>query len=126
MELPKKGEVVPLPRIEEICRFYGLANLWEKICSDPPVHPFVSDGCSLWTDRWSGIDIYPACFRHDLKYWAGRDGEALERLKADCDLMLEIAEGTNDMRLAETMFFGVRLGGHESFKQSFSWGFGRR
>lgn len=126
MELPKKGEVVPLLRIEEICRFYGLHELWEKIRADPPLKPFASDGCTLFTDSWNGIDIYPACFRHDLKYWAGRDGEALERLRADCTLMLEIAELTGDLRLAETMFFVVRLGGHESLKQSFSWGFGRR
>jgi hypothetical protein len=47
MELPKKGEVVPLPRIEEICRFNGLDELWEKIHSDPPGKPFASDGCTL-------------------------------------------------------------------------------
>ncbi len=126
MELPKKGEVVALPRIEEICRVHGLDDLWEKIRSDPPLRPFESDGCSMWANRWNGIDIYPACFFHDLRYWAGHDGEALERLKADCALMLEVAELTGDLRLAETMFFGVRLGGHESLKQSFSWGFGRR
>lgn len=125
MELPKRDEVVSLAKIEEICRFHGLHDLWEKIRADPPARPFVSDGCSSWVDSWKGIDIYPACFRHDLKYWAGRPGEDLERLKADCSLMLEVAEVTNDIRLAETMFFGVRLGGHEILKRSFSWGFGR-
>ena len=125
MELPQKGEVVPLSKIEEICRFYGLHDLWEKIRTDRPTKPFASDGCSLWVDCWKGKDIYPACFRHDLKYWAGRPGEDLERFKADCTLMLEVAEATNDIRLAETMFFGVRLGGHEILKQPFSWGFGR-
>ncbi|OGR17714.1 MAG: hypothetical protein A2X81_06465 [Desulfobacterales bacterium GWB2_56_26] len=126
MELPQKDEVVPLSKIEEICRFYGLHDLWDTIQTDRPAKPFVSDGCSLWVDCWKGKDIYPACFRHDLKYWAGRPGEDIERLKADCTLMLEVADATNDIRFAETMFFGVRLGGHEILKQPFSWGFGRR
>lgn len=69
MDLPAKGENVPLSRIEEICEFYELNALWTKMERDPPERPFKSDGCS--------------------------------------------------------MFFGVRVGGHEVFKQSFSWGFGR-
>ena len=44
MELPKKGEEVPRPRIREICDFYGLTDLWSKIDSDPPPKPFKSDG----------------------------------------------------------------------------------
>lgn len=125
MELPKKGEVVLLPKIKEICDFYHLGDLWAKIVTDPPVKPFKSDGCSLWVDCWKGTDIYPACFIHDLKYWAGREGEDLERFIADCTLMIEVAKLTEDLTLAETMFLGVRLGGHEILKQTFSWGFGR-
>jgi hypothetical protein len=32
----------------------------------------------------------------------------------------------DDIALAEIMFRGVRMGGHEVFKRSFSWGFGRQ
>jgi len=31
MILPKKGEEVPCEKIEEICKYYGLTDLWEKI-----------------------------------------------------------------------------------------------
>lgn len=126
MELPKKGEVVPMSKIREICDHYGLDDLWAKIVEDPPAHPFKSDGCSLWVDRWKGIDIYPACFIHDLKYWAGREDEDLERFIADSMLMIDVAQRTNDLTLAHTMFLGVRLGGQEGLKRTFSWGFGRR
>src|SRR5687768_15989370 len=34
--LPEMGEVVPLPRIKEICAHYGLHALWKKIEADPP------------------------------------------------------------------------------------------
>lgn len=125
MDLPAKGEKVPLSRIEEICGFYGLNDLWAKIERDPPAKPFKSDGCSMFFDSWKGVSLYPACFLHDLKYWAGYPGEDVERLVADAELMIHVARLLGETKLAETMFFGVRVGGHEVFKQSFSWGFGR-
>ena len=127
MELPKKDEEVPLSKIQEICEYYGLKALWAKIEKDPPSTPFKSDGCSMWFDTWRGVSLYPACFLHDLKYWAGypdRD-EAVERLIADAELMIDVARILDSTSIAETMFHGVRIGGHEIFKQTFSWGFGR-
>jgi hypothetical protein len=125
MELPKKGEEVPLAKIKEICEYYHLPELWAKIHQDPPPRPFRSDGCSMWIDSWQGVSLYPACFVHDLKYWAGYPGEDVARLSADAELMIDVARLLNDTALAEIMFHGVRVGGHEIFKQTFSWGFGR-
>jgi hypothetical protein len=125
MELPKKGEEVPIPKIKEICQFYGLHDLWRKIEKDPPPKPFTSDGCSMWFDSWKGISLYSACFVHDLKYWAGYPNENVERLVADAELMIDVARLLDSTEMAETMFHGVRVGGHEIFKRSFSWGFGR-
>jgi hypothetical protein len=125
MKLPEKGSVVPLETIREICMAYELGALWKKIEKDPPSLPFQSDGCSIWFDSWDGCDLYPACFLHDLKYWAGYPDEAVERLIADAELMIGVARILNDTRMAEIMFQGVRVGGHPVIKQSFSWGFGR-
>ena len=125
MELPKKSEQVPLSKIKEICGSYGLHDLWSKIERDPPQMPFKSDGCSMWIDSWNGINLYPACFLHDLKYWAGYPGEDVERLVADAELMIDVARLLGRTEMAETMFHGVRIGGHEIFKRSFSWGYGR-
>lgn len=125
MELPKKGEEVPLSKIREICEHFGLRELWSKISSDPPPKPFRSDGCSMWFDTWQEVSLYAACFIHDLKYWAGYPGEDVARLIADAELMIDVARLLNATSLAETMFHGVRVGGHEIFRQSFSWGFGR-
>ena len=126
MALPQKGEVVPLPRIKEICEHFGLHELWAKVAQDPPPQPFQSDGCSLWFDTWEGEDLYPACFLHDLKYWAGYPGEDVDRLIADAELMVDVARLLQDTVMAEVMFRGVRVGGHERFQRSFSWGFGRQ
>lgn len=125
MELPKKGEEVTLSKIKEICEHFGLITLWKKIENDPPSRSLKSDGCSRWFDSWKGISLYPACFLHDLKYWAGYPGEDVERLVADAELMIDVARLLGTTAMAETMFHGVRIGGHEMFKRSYSWGFGR-
>ncbi len=124
--LPAMGEAVPLPRIQEICEFYHLDALWKKIEADPPPRPFKSDGCTGWVNEWRGISIYSAGFLHDLKYWSGYPGEDVARLIADAELMINVARLLNATAMAETMFNGVRIGGHEHLKADFSWGFGRR
>ncbi|MBC8040668.1 MAG: hypothetical protein H7Y06_09010 [Opitutaceae bacterium] len=126
IELPPLGEEVPLARIKEICAFYGLHALWQKIERDPPVRPFKSDGCTGWFDEWKGLSLYPAGFLHDLKYWAGYPNEDVERLVADAELMIDVARLLGSTKMAETMFHGVRVGGTDSLKTPFSWGFGRK
>lgn len=125
MELPAIGEEVSLEQIKEICDFYGLNELWLKIERDPPSKPFKSDGVTGWFDSWRGVSLYPAGFLHDLKYWAGYPGEEVERLIADAELMIDVARLLGSTEMAETMFHGVRVGGTEKLKASFSWGFGR-
>lgn len=125
-ELPALGEEVPLERIREICAHFGLHELWRKIESDPPPLPFKSDGCTGWFDDWKGVSLYPAGFLHDLKYWAGRPGEEVERLVADAELMIDVARLLGSTVMAETMFHGVRLGGSDKLNTPFAWGFGRR
>lgn len=123
--LPARNEKADLAQIREICQEYGLEKLWHKIESDPPGMPFASDGCSLWFDEHKGVSLYPACFLHDLKYWAGYPDEDVERLVADAQLMIDVACLLNGTTMAESMFYGTRVGGHEMYDQSFSWGFGR-
>ncbi len=125
MHLPAINEVVPLERIHEICEHYGLHALWRKIERDPPAKPFVSDGCTGWFNEWEGISIYAPCFLHDLKYWSGYPGEDVERLVADAELMIDVARAMGGTKMAELMYSGVRIGGREGFRASFSWGFGR-
>ncbi len=114
MDLPKKGEVVPLPKIKEICDSYKLPDLWAKIENDPPPKPFQSDGCSMWFDEWGGNQSVSACFLHDLKYWAGHPSEEVERLIADAELMIAVATVLRETAMAETMFYGVGSAGTKS------------
>jgi hypothetical protein len=82
MPLPPKGEAVPVQRSKEIYEHFGLQELWAKIAKGPPLRPFRSDGCYPWFDTCQGVNLYPACFLHDLKCWAGYPGEDVDRLIA--------------------------------------------
>lgn len=85
---------------------------------------FASDGCSLFPDgtihdraKWCDC-----CLSHDLAYWQG--GTEEEREKADRELKSCVLNRTNDKALAETMFLGVRAGGHPAFPAWYRWGYG--
>ena len=130
MELPKKGQIVPLSQIQELCIHFDLLDLWDKISSDPPPKPFKSDGCSCWPDVWRDkkdkkVSLYSACLKHDLQYWSGRKGEDMLRFIADVRLMVDVAMITRRIKLAITMFLGVRTGGVNWVPSPFRWGFGR-
>ena len=131
--LPAKGVVVHLPQILEICEQLGLTELKQHIENDPPPKPFKSDGCSWFPDVVGPVDLYAVCFKHDLAYWAGYPHpnykqaaeEERERFVADATLMIDAVRAGLDPRIAETMFAGVRAGGTGSWRQPFSWGYGR-
>lgn len=125
MVLPKKGVEVPLDELKLICLELNLEVLWQSIEEDPPSKVFKSDGCSVWPDNWGGFNLYPACFKHDLKYWCGRMFDHQGRLQADLELALDVLAITKDVKLSMMMLSGVRTGGNEIFKLRFSWGFGR-
>jgi hypothetical protein len=88
------------------------------------LRPFASDGCSLFPDgaikdrtKWCAC-----CLSHDIAYWQG--GTKKERKMADEALRDCVRERTNDQGLAETMYLGVRVGGHPAFPAWYRWGYG--
>ena len=136
VEIPAKGQIVSLDEIEELCQARQWIRLWSKIVDDPPQKPFKSDGCSWWPDEWRSaitdllVDIYPRCFKHDLAYWSGHSEEdnieeQVHRFYADTELVTGVVIDTGRPKLGEIMFSGVRMGGAERWKRTFSWGFGR-
>ena len=85
---------------------------------------FTSDGCSLFLDgtisdrtKWC-----ECCLRHDVAYWRG--GAEQERKQADAALRDCVLERTGDKALAETMYLGVRAGGHPAFPAGYRWAYG--
>jgi len=85
---------------------------------------FISDGCSLFSDgtirdraKWC-----ECCLQHDIAYWRG--GGEQERKAADEALRACVFERTRDKALSETMYLGVRAGGHPVFPAWYRWGYG--
>lgn len=98
------------------------------VSSRPPrsvsLAPFTSDGCTLFLDgtfkdrnKWCDC-----CQTHDFAYWQG--GSADERHKADAILRDCVLMRTGNTVLAETMYLGVRTGGHPVFPTWYRWGYG--
>ena len=112
-----------LDEIKELCLECGREELWERIESNPPPTPFVTDGCTMWWDEWNNVSLPEACLFHDLAYWLG--GSDDDRYDADirlfddlCDLGLPL--------MAHVMFAGVRAFGLPHFKRAAEehWGYG--
>jgi len=85
---------------------------------------FTSDGCSLFPDgtiddraKWC-----ECCFAHDIAYWRG--GTEQERKTADEALRDCVLEHTGDKAVSETMYLGIRAGGHPVFPTWYRWGYG--
>ncbi|MGN7610978.1 hypothetical protein ACQZV8_02725 [Magnetococcales bacterium HHB-1] len=77
-----------------------------------------SDGCSMFPDyRWKSC-----CVAHDRSYYYG--GTKAQRLKADQELKQCVQE-KGFGAIAETMFLGVRTGGHPFSVFPWRWGYGR-
>lgn len=118
----------PLPRTAApalvAALFFFLAAIPEARPAERVLSPFSSDGCSLFPDgtpgdrsNWCGC-----CFAHDMAYWRG--GTEEERLAADEALRDCVLQRTGDKTLAETMYIGVRAGGHPVFPTWYRWAYG--
>lgn len=85
---------------------------------------FTSDGCSLFPDGTIGDrgKWCECCLLHDIAYWRG--GTEDERRRSDEDLRTCVLDRTEDKALAETMYLGVRAGGHPVFPTWYRWAYG--
>ncbi len=92
-------------------------------CSDQPIKPFTSDGCSSFPDgTYSQRELWlGCCTEHDLAYWQG--GTYDQRLQSDQQLQQCVAQ-VGQESIAKLMLAGVRVGGTPFLPTSFRWGYG--
>lgn len=125
--LPKKSEVVTNDDLRSLCQLYSYDHLANHIEKHPPDIPFKSDGASVIPDNICDIDLYPAAFWHDVRYWCGTTGDEEGRLMADCQFCMDAMTMCGaDANLAMKLFLGVRAGGGEHLPTPWRWGFGRK
>lgn len=105
--------------------FVMCGQSFAQIASDGRQLPdgYVSDRCTAFPDG----DYGECCVAHDKDYYFG--GTSAERRASDKRLkqcVLSKGGGWKRRMIANTMYFGVRLGGIGLGKGPFSWGFGKR
>jgi len=133
MNLPEIGDMVTTEEALELCRYFGLDYLIERIESDPGRYKeWKFDGCSGLPDEVMGFftgcdwkDItYKCCLPHDLCYGYGEPGNDIERKQVDQKFYSDLVTKAGMKKWCASAFFaGVRIGGAEAFGRSFSWGF---
>lgn len=132
MELPRVGEFIDTERARELCAFFGLHYLVERI--DKSTHDAFKtwkfDGASMVPDDlFARIAQIPSlvviALKHDLKYAYGEPGNQREKERADREFKADLlADGAASVT-AEVMYQAVRAFGNMP-RASFAWGFARR
>lgn len=136
MNLPKIGDTISTKEALELCRYFGLDYLVERIESDPESYKnWKFDGCSCLPDELMGLftgcnweDItYKCCLPHDLCYGYGELGNKTERKRVDKQFYSDLVTKACMNEWAASAFLAaVRIGGAEVFGLSFSWGFAHK
>lgn len=90
------------------------------------IDDFSSDGCSQFPDgTFTQKNLWcDCCITHDIAYWQG--GSLKLKKQADKDLRACVLNKTNSFLLANTMYFGVIIGGLPIFPTWYRWGYGWR
>ncbi len=104
----------------------GLLMLSLNIALAGQLNDFSSDGCSLFPDGTPGQQTLwcDCCFTHDIAYWQG--GNRQQKEQADEALRECVLQKTASRLLANSMYYGVKLGGSPVFPSGYRWGYGWR
>jgi len=110
------------------CLAYSLISLCLliKCVGAAELADFSSDGCSQFPDgTLTQQDLWcDCCITHDIAYWQG--GNRQQKKQADEALRQCVLQKTDNKLLADTMYYGVTLGGSPVFPVWYRWGYGWR
>ena len=97
-----------------------------KLAAAGQLEDFRSDGCSLFPDgTLLQQDLWcECCIAHDIAYWQG--GSRKQKSQADETLRQCVQQKTGNTTLADTMYYGVTIGGLPVFPTWYRWGYGWR
>ena len=136
INLPAIGDIVTTKEALELCRYFGLDYLVERIESNPANYKdWKFDGCSCLPDELMGLftgcdwkDIsYKCCLPHDLCYGYGELGNDAERKQVDLKFYSDLVARAGMKKWCASAFLtAVRIGGAEELGLSFSWGFAHK
>ena len=136
MKLPEIGDIISTRESKDLCRFFSLDYLAERIELNPDRYrDWMFDGCSGIPDPsmtfFTGCDwrdiTYKCCLPHDLCYAYGESGNREERKKVDENFYNDLVNKAGMKKWCASAFLAaVWIGGKEEFGLSFSWGFANK
>jgi len=129
MVLPKINDVITAQLAVELCDYYGLNYLSDRIQDNPENYKeWIFDGASMiddaiFSDIFDLPNIVEISLKHDLKYAYGDHGNHEEKLIADLEFQIDLLRDGASTILSRLMFSSVDVFGYERLGTSFSWGF---
>ena len=136
MNLPDVHDIIKINEALELCRYFDLNYLVNRIESDPQNYKdWRFDGCTGFPDQITGLltgcnsnDItYKCCLPHDLCYAYGELGNNIERKRVDVKFYSDLVTKAGMLEWCASAFYAaVRIGGMEEFGLSYSWGFAHK
>lgn len=131
--LPKIGETITTDRALELCKYFNLDYLVERISNNKDLYKsWVFDGVSGVPDKLTafivGVDqdklTYLCALPHDLGYAYGNSGDLEEKHIVDAKFLHNlIYEAEMCPLIAKIFFAAVDILGKEEFNLPFTWAF---
>lgn len=126
---PSVGEECPLDQMVEICEMFGRHTAAAWLVDDPPLKPFVFNGCSgPAPDTFgSGIDLLIPCLLHDITYFGANPADPdAEKYRAltDYQFAIDLLNWSAPPPMVDLYLTGVRGAG--AWWPGAKWGYGRR
>ncbi len=136
MNFPKIGETITPDMALELCEYFNLYDLKNRIENNPNKYKdWVFDGISLLNDKFaatiSHVDQYilttDCALPHDLRYGYGEPGNKKERKDADEKFKSDLIKKAKMNKFWAFIFYSaVRIGGAETLSLSYSWAFAHK
>lgn len=110
--------------IQWLCLLLSSIIIMAQPLTAEQLNDFSSDGCSQFPDgTFEQQDLWcSCCITHDIAYWQG--GTSKQKKQADEALRQCVLQKTDNKLLADTMYYGVTLGGSPIFPVWYRWGYG--
>ncbi len=136
MNLPKIGETITTELALELCEYFGLDGLMDRISKNPNSYKeWVFDGISVLNDKFAAsiscvdqnVLTFECALPHDLRYGYGESGNKKERKDADLKFKSDLLNKAKMNKFwAFIFYFTVRTGGAEVWGFSYSWAFAQK
>lgn len=134
--LPKVGEKITTNRAIELCQYYKLNYLINRIQKNPELYnEWIFDGVSGLPDRLASILVdcdqhlltYECALPHDLAYAYGKLNDVNEKKAIDTKFLHDLIYVANaNPVMAKVFYLAVNVLGKQELRMPFTWAFANK